>query len=232
MGSAGRIQGLPASVLSGILPAHPKVPIHASARQDDLSFAGYQKHLSSCAAPAPLTSAERELQQIRINEVDARDWLGRSPGLRPSRSHGAQLAGLCSRRATPWSGRSGPPSLFPRPQVKTEISVESKHQTLQGLTFPLQPAAQRALQQLRQKTVNYIQLVGVHPAQIHGAVALVLLEPMYGAEGGCPAPPLCGLVVLTVPCPLSVPTRSSSECNPRDGVPLPCSVLAYLRGHL
>nr|XP_002758283.1 toll-like receptor 9 isoform X2 [Callithrix jacchus] len=78
--------------------------------KDDLSFAGYQKHLSSCAAPAPLTSAERELQQIRINEV------------------------------------------------KTEISVESKHQTLQGLAFPLQPQAQRALQQLKQKTVNYIQL--------------------------------------------------------------------------
>uniref|UniRef100_A0A5G2Q7I8 Twinfilin actin binding protein 2 n=3 Tax=Sus scrofa TaxID=9823 RepID=A0A5G2Q7I8_PIG len=78
--------------------------------KDDLSFAGYQKHLSSCAAPAPLTSAERELQQIRINEV------------------------------------------------KTEISVESKHQTLQGLAFPLQPQAQRALQQLRQKMINYIQL--------------------------------------------------------------------------
>lgn len=45
----------------------PEVPTYAS--QDDLSFAGYQKHLSSCAAPAPLTSAERELQQIRINEV-------------------------------------------------------------------------------------------------------------------------------------------------------------------
>ncbi|XP_060060543.1 toll-like receptor 9 isoform X3 [Erinaceus europaeus] len=78
--------------------------------KDDLSFAGYQKHLSSCAAPAPLTSAERELQQIRINEV------------------------------------------------KTEISVESKHQTLQGLAFPLQPDAQQALQQLRQKAINYIQL--------------------------------------------------------------------------
>ncbi|ELV10385.1 Twinfilin-2 [Tupaia chinensis] len=78
--------------------------------KDDLSFAGYQKHLSSCAAPAPLTSAERELQQIRINEV------------------------------------------------KTEISVESKHQTLQGLAFPLQPEAQRALQQLRQKLIDYIQL--------------------------------------------------------------------------
>ncbi|KAB0358092.1 hypothetical protein FD755_009339 [Muntiacus reevesi] len=63
--------------------------------KDDLSFAGYQKHLSSCAAPAPLTSAERELQQIRINE---------------------------------------------------------------GLAFPLQPQAQRALQQLRQKMINYIQL--------------------------------------------------------------------------
>lgn len=49
------------------------------------------------------------------------------------------------------------------PQVKTEISVESKHQTLQGLAFPLQPEAQRALQQLRQKTINYIQLVGTAP---------------------------------------------------------------------
>nr|XP_014334391.1 PREDICTED: twinfilin-2 isoform X1 [Bos mutus] len=91
--------------------------------KDDLSFAGYQKHLSSCAAPAPLTSAERELQQIRINEVGT---LGRSPS--------------------------------PRPPGQTEISVESKHQTLQGLAFPLQPQAQRALQQLRQKTINYIQL--------------------------------------------------------------------------
>lgn len=45
------------------------MPLHAW--QDDLSLAGYQKHLSSCAAPAPLTSAERELQQIRINEVGA-----------------------------------------------------------------------------------------------------------------------------------------------------------------
>ncbi|XP_014385206.1 PREDICTED: twinfilin-2 [Myotis brandtii] len=94
---------------------HVKDELFGTAK-DDLSLAGYQKHLSSCAAPAPLTSAERELQQIRINEV------------------------------------------------KTEISVESKHQTLQGLAFPLQPEAQRALQQLRQKTINYIQLVGALPA--------------------------------------------------------------------
>ncbi|XP_036839180.1 twinfilin-2 isoform X1 [Oncorhynchus mykiss] len=43
-------------------------------------------------------------------------------------------------------------------QVKTETSVESKHQTLQGLAFPLQEEAKHALQQLAQKGINYIQL--------------------------------------------------------------------------
>uniref|UniRef100_A0A803SQP8 Twinfilin actin binding protein 2 n=1 Tax=Anolis carolinensis TaxID=28377 RepID=A0A803SQP8_ANOCA len=78
--------------------------------KEDVSLSGYQKHVSSCSAPAPLTAAEQELQQIRINEV------------------------------------------------KTEISVESKHQTLQGLAFPLQPDAQQAIQLLKQKKINYIQL--------------------------------------------------------------------------
>ncbi|XP_067424189.1 WD repeat-containing protein 82 isoform X1 [Emydura macquarii macquarii] len=78
--------------------------------KEDISLSGYQKHVSSCSAPAPLTAAEQELQQIRINEV------------------------------------------------KTEISVESKHQTLQGLAFPLQPDAQQAIQLLKQKKINYIQL--------------------------------------------------------------------------
>ncbi|XP_074986707.1 twinfilin-2 isoform X2 [Caretta caretta] len=78
--------------------------------KEDLSLSGYQKHVSSCSAPAPLTAAEQELQQIRINEV------------------------------------------------KTEISVESKHQTLQGLAFPLQADAQQAIQLLKQKKINYIQL--------------------------------------------------------------------------
>lgn len=56
--------------------------------------------------------------------------------------------------------------------MKTEISVESKHQTLQGLAFPLQPEAQRALQQLKQKTVNYIQLVGTQSCPAHASQAL------------------------------------------------------------
>lgn len=44
-------------------------------------------------------------------------------------------------------------------QVKTEISAESKHQTIQGLAFPLKEPAKKALQQLAQKRINYIQLV-------------------------------------------------------------------------
>uniref|UniRef100_A0A3P8XII6 Twinfilin actin-binding protein 2a n=1 Tax=Esox lucius TaxID=8010 RepID=A0A3P8XII6_ESOLU len=43
-------------------------------------------------------------------------------------------------------------------EVKMEISVESKQQNLQGLAFPLQETAKRALKQLAQKHVNYIQL--------------------------------------------------------------------------
>ncbi|KAK9973563.1 hypothetical protein ABG768_024284 [Culter alburnus] len=43
-------------------------------------------------------------------------------------------------------------------RVKTEISVDPKHQTLQGLAFPLQVEAKRALQQLAERRINYIQL--------------------------------------------------------------------------
>ncbi|KFP04884.1 Twinfilin-2, partial [Calypte anna] len=63
--------------------------------KEDVSLSGYQKHMSSCSAPAPLTAAEQELQQIRINE---------------------------------------------------------------GLAFPLQLDAQQAIQALKQKKINYIQL--------------------------------------------------------------------------
>ncbi|XP_051777323.1 twinfilin-2 isoform X1 [Erpetoichthys calabaricus] len=89
--------------------------------KEDISFQGYQRHISSCAAPAPLTAAEQELQQIKINEDKV---------VRDSR----------------------------RRMVKTEISVESKHQTLQGLAFPLQEAAQQAILLLKQGKVNYVQL--------------------------------------------------------------------------
>lgn len=136
--------------------------------QDDLSFAGYQKHLSSCAAPAPLTSAEQELQQIRINEVGL-------AGMGRPRLQGRLAIG----------GRRGGHAYCHPPQVKTEISVESKHQTLQGLAFPLQPAAQRALQQLQQRAVNYIQLVGL---TAHTCPACPLSHHVFAPHGPFPGP--------------------------------------------
>lgn len=88
---------------------HVKYEMFGTA-EEDICLLGYQRHVSSCSGPAPLTPAEQELQRIKITEVT------------------------------------------------TEISVESKHQTLQGLAFPLQESARRALQQLANKRINYIQL--------------------------------------------------------------------------
>ncbi|XP_059925022.1 twinfilin-2 isoform X1 [Gadus macrocephalus] len=83
--------------------------------EEDICLLGYQRHVSSLSAPAPLTQAEQELRRIKLTEGRVK-------------------------------------------QVKVEISVESKHQTLQGIAFPLQATARRALQQLAQKRINYIQL--------------------------------------------------------------------------
>ncbi|XP_058229713.1 twinfilin-2b isoform X1 [Hemibagrus wyckioides] len=46
----------------------------------------------------------------------------------------------------------------PAGRGKTQISVESKPLNLQGLAFPLQEEAKRALQLLKQRRINYIQL--------------------------------------------------------------------------
>lgn len=37
--------------------------------QEDVSLHGYKKYLLSQSSPAPLTAAEEELRQIKINEV-------------------------------------------------------------------------------------------------------------------------------------------------------------------
>ncbi|KAK4814955.1 hypothetical protein QYF61_006899 [Mycteria americana] len=107
--------------------------------KEDVSLSGYQKHVSSCSAPAPLTAAEQELQQIRINEV------------------------------------------------KTEISVESKHQTLQGLAFPLQLDAQQAIQALKQKKINYIQLVGPSCSSPAPRSPCLLLPPLTPVRSPVPS---------------------------------------------
>ncbi|KAG9336057.1 hypothetical protein JZ751_003323 [Albula glossodonta] len=138
---------------------------------EDICLQGYQRHVTSCSAPAPLTAAERELQQIKINEVRraAEDRV-----VRVSHSTLLHCVTACDllvfdehRRAERPAGRVKVrlPQLSNSPShrsgdfgVKTEISVESKHQTLQGLAFPLQEGARHALQQLTQRRINYIQL--------------------------------------------------------------------------
>lgn len=67
--------------------------------------------------------------------------------------------------------------------------MESKHQTLQGLAFPLQPEAQRALQQLRQKAINYIQLVGAAPRPAPARTP----PPSTHAQTRTRVPPPCAL---------------------------------------
>ncbi|XP_005039440.1 PREDICTED: twinfilin-1 [Ficedula albicollis] len=78
--------------------------------QDDVSLNGYKKYLISQSSPAPLTAAEEELRQIKINEVQA------------------------------------------------DVGVDTKHQTLQGVAFPIAKEAIQALEKLKNKKLNYVQL--------------------------------------------------------------------------
>uniref|UniRef100_A0A4X1TSM3 Twinfilin-1 n=2 Tax=Sus scrofa TaxID=9823 RepID=A0A4X1TSM3_PIG len=77
---------------------------------EDVSLHGYKKYLLSQSSPAPLTAAEEELRQIKINEV------------------------------------------------QTDVSVDTKHQTLQGVAFPISREAFQALEKLNNRQLNYVQL--------------------------------------------------------------------------
>ncbi|KAG8510110.1 Twinfilin-1 [Galemys pyrenaicus] len=79
--------------------------------KEDVSLNGYKKYLLSQSSPAPLTAAEEELRQIKINEV------------------------------------------------QTDVSVDTKHQTLQGVAFPISREAFQALEKLNNRQLNYVQLV-------------------------------------------------------------------------
>ncbi|XP_042351546.1 twinfilin-1-like [Plectropomus leopardus] len=78
--------------------------------KDEMSLSGYKKYLISQAAPQPLTVAEQELRQIKLNEV------------------------------------------------QTDISVDTKLQTLQGVNFPIHEDAVAALEGYRDKRLHYVQL--------------------------------------------------------------------------
>ncbi|KAK9516428.1 hypothetical protein VZT92_024358 [Zoarces viviparus] len=78
--------------------------------KDEMTLLGYRKYLTLQAAPLPLTAAEEELRNIKLNEVH------------------------------------------------TDISVDTKQQTLQGVAFPVHKDAIAALERFRDKRVNYVQL--------------------------------------------------------------------------
>ncbi|XP_044535760.1 twinfilin-1 [Gracilinanus agilis] len=78
--------------------------------KEDVSLNGYRKYLISQSSPAPLTAAEEELRQIKINEV------------------------------------------------QTDVGVDTKHQTLQGVAFPIAGEALQALEKLNNRQLNYVQL--------------------------------------------------------------------------
>uniref|UniRef100_A0A6Q2Y0U4 Twinfilin-1 n=1 Tax=Esox lucius TaxID=8010 RepID=A0A6Q2Y0U4_ESOLU len=48
-------------------------------------------------------------------------------------------------------------------EVNTDISVDTKQQTLQGVAFPMHGEAVKALERFRDKQVNYVQLVRIPP---------------------------------------------------------------------
>lgn len=53
-------------------------------------------------------------------------------------------------------------------QVRDDISVNTKHQTLTGLAFPINSDAVSALDNLKRNAVNYVQLVSdtiIHPVE-------------------------------------------------------------------
>ncbi|MBZ3877665.1 Twinfilin-1 [Sciurus carolinensis] len=81
--------------------------------KEDVSLHGYKKYLLSQSSPAPLTAAEEELRQIKINEV------------------------------------------------QTDVGVDTKHQTLQGVAFPISREAFQALEKLNNRQLNYVQLIEI-----------------------------------------------------------------------
>jgi len=77
---------------------------------DDITLAGYRRHLASEKAPQPLTREEEERKEVKAAEATS------------------------------------------------EISVETKHQTVGGLSFPLTSAAVRAVTEFRMGDADYVQL--------------------------------------------------------------------------
>ncbi|XP_035676403.1 twinfilin-1-like isoform X1 [Branchiostoma floridae] len=107
---------------------------------EDISLAGYHKHLQAQNAPAPLTEAEEELKYIKQQEL--------------------QMSCIQDSRFS-YYNREMPPPVAPRPRmrgVSTHIHVETRQQTVQGVAFPIAQAAMAKLQQLKLGQIDYVRL--------------------------------------------------------------------------
>uniref|UniRef100_A0A336KE01 Twinfilin n=1 Tax=Culicoides sonorensis TaxID=179676 RepID=A0A336KE01_CULSO len=99
--------------------AHIKEELHATILEET-TFDGYQKHKKAFAAPAPLTSREEELEEMR------------------------------------------------RYEVKADISVDSKQQTLGGVVFPITEAASKGLRDMARGSYTYLQFrIEISEEKIH-----------------------------------------------------------------
>lgn len=77
---------------------------------------GFIRHKQAAVAPAPLTTAEEELAELK------------------------------------------------RTEVNVGVSVDSRHQTLTGVAFPMSKEAEQAITAMAHKTFNYVQLrIGLYP---------------------------------------------------------------------
>ncbi|KAK2703018.1 twinfilin-like [Artemia franciscana] len=80
--------------------------------KEDATFNGYQKHKKLVQSPAPLTSAEEELAELKLREKSS-------------------IADL--------------------------VSIDSKHQTMSAVSFPIDQRACPALASFRDGRINYLQ---------------------------------------------------------------------------
>ncbi|XP_066284998.1 twinfilin-1-like isoform X1 [Branchiostoma lanceolatum] len=125
---------------------------------EDISLAGYHKHLQAQNAPAPLTEAEEELRYIKQQEVTTCTNNNNSSILLNDKM---QMSCIQDSRFS-YYNREMPPPVAPRTRrtrgVSTHIHVETRQQTVQGVAFPIAQAAVAKLQQLKEGQISYVRL--------------------------------------------------------------------------
>lgn len=100
-----------------------KEELHGTVRED-ITLEGYYKHKKNDDAPAPLTTAEEELAELK------------------------------------------------KSTVSTDYGVETRHQTLSGVAFPVTDEAKQAIAELGKGTHEYVQLrIDLEEEKIHLAMA-------------------------------------------------------------